>query len=119
MSYSISYNPEQNSIIIKVFKIDEINADQYMKDLTDVLEQAKPDFCGYTDVTESPILYPEVVGKLAPAMDLALSKGLSTSKKWGFVTDNPIHKMQWRHMYKDKVEYFETCAEADAYLKQN
>ncbi|MBY9078406.1 hypothetical protein KIH86_27190 [Paenibacillus sp. HN-1] len=116
MSYTINYNPAKNRIIVTVQKIDESNADQYIKDFTEVLKQTKPGFTGCTDVTESSVLSQEVSQKLAPTMELALNKGLTTTKKWAYVTNNPVYKMQWRRMFKDSVEYCETLAEADAYL---
>ncbi|MNO09219.1 hypothetical protein D3C81_2322480 [compost metagenome] len=62
------------------------------------------------------MLTQEVVKELSPTNELAIKAGFSTVKKWAYITDSPVFRMQMKRMFGDFVAYFETYAEADAYL---
>ncbi|MFE4714382.1 MULTISPECIES: hypothetical protein [Paenibacillus] len=114
--FTIEYNAAKNRVVVTAQEVTLDNAQQYIDEFTEILKKVKPGFTGVTILTGAKVLSQEVAKELAPTSELATQKGVSTDKKWAYVTGSSIYKMQMRRIFGDFVEYFETVEQADAYL---
>jgi hypothetical protein len=114
--FTLGYDANKNRIHFVGDRLDIEDVPQYISELKAILKQVRPGFTGLTDLTGCRLLTQEVVKELSPTNELAIKAGFSTTKKWAYVSDSPVFKMQMRRMFGDFVAYFESYAEADEYL---
>lgn len=114
--FTLGYDAEKNRINFVGDRMDMEDVAPYISQLKEILKQVRPGFTGLTDLTGCRVMTQEVVKELSPTNELAIKAGFSTTKKWAYITDSPIFKMQMKRMFGDFVAYFESYAEADKYL---
>ncbi|MNI33751.1 hypothetical protein D3C73_877120 [compost metagenome] len=114
--FTLGYDAKKNRVHFVGDGIAMEDVPRYINELTEILKQVRPGFTGLTDLTGCRLLTQEVVKELEPTNELAIKAGFSTTKKWAYVTDSTLFRLQMKRMFGDFVAYFESYAEAEEYL---
>lgn len=115
-TFEIIADKAKNRLYVYVKEVTEATASLYISKFLTGIEQLKPGFTGMTVVIGARLLAKPVQEKLKPTFDMAVQHGLSKERKWAYVSDSVIYKMQMRSLFGSGVDWHETVASADKYL---
>ncbi|MCJ8012707.1 hypothetical protein MUG84_13295 [Paenibacillus sp. KQZ6P-2] len=111
--YTIHYDAAKNRVAVQVIEINKNNVNDYIAEMTELLENVKPGFTGIADMSEGKLFTMEVADKLSHLGQLSVDHGMS---KWAYFTGSTVSKMQMKRMFGDLVNSFNKLEDAEAFL---